>query len=39
MPAAGLANPAHVVGARRWLLLFSLATVFFILLALYCGVL
>src|SRR6187200_2222362 len=39
MPAAGLVNPAHVVGARRWLLLFSLATVFFILLALYCGVL
>ena len=39
MPAAVLANPAHVSGARRWLLLFSLATVFFILLALYCGVL
>jgi MFS family permease len=39
MPASVLANPAHVVGARRWLLLFSLATVFFILLALYCGVL
>src|SRR6188472_1038762 len=39
MQAAGLANPAHVVGVRRWLLLFSLATVFFILLALYCGVL
>jgi MFS family permease len=32
-------NPAHVRGAQRWLLLFSLATVFFVLLALYCGVL
>ena len=32
-------NPAHVSGAQRWLLLFSLATVFFVLLALYCGVL
>src|SRR4051812_19231245 len=39
MEASGLANPAHVRGARRWLLLFSLATVFFVLLALYCGVL
>jgi MFS family permease len=39
MPTAALVNPAHVSGARRWLLLFSLATVFFILLALYCGVL
>ena len=33
------ANPAHVSGAQRWVLLFSLATVFFVLLALYCGVL
>ena len=32
-------NPAHVSGARRWVLLFCLATVFFVLLALYCGVL
>ena len=32
-------NPAHVSGTQRWLLLFSLATVFFVLLALYCGVL
>jgi MFS family permease len=39
MPASSLANPAHVSGKRRWLLLFSLATVFFVLLALYCGVL
>src|SRR5215203_3737313 len=39
MPAAVLANPAHVTGAQRWLLLFSLATVFFVLLALYNGVL
>lgn len=33
------ANPAHVSGVRRWLLLASLATVFFVLLALYCAVL
>ena len=32
-------NPAHVSGAQRWVLLFCLATVFFVLLALYCGVL
>jgi MFS family permease len=32
-------NPAHVSGTRRWLLLASLATVFFVLLALYCAVL
>ena len=32
-------NPAHVTGNRRWLLLVSLATVFFVLLALYCAVL
>ena len=32
-------NPAHVSGTRRWLLLISLATVFFVLLALYCAVL
>jgi MFS family permease len=39
VPASALTHPAHVTGAQRWLLLFSLATVFFILLALYCGVL
>jgi MFS family permease len=39
MPEAVLVNPAHVSGSRRWLLLFSLATTFFVLLALYCGVL
>ena len=33
------ANPAHVSGAQRSAPLFSLATVFFVLLALYCGVL
>src|SRR3954470_8729771 len=32
-------NPAHVSGSRRWLLLGSLTTVFFVLLALYCAVL
>src|SRR4051812_32735959 len=32
-------NPAHVSGTQRWLLLASLATVFFVLLALYCAVL
>jgi MFS family permease len=34
-----ISNPAHVRGTRRWLLLVSLATVFFVLLALYCAVL
>lgn len=32
-------NPAHAVGARKWLLMGSLTTVFFLLLALYAGVL
>lgn len=36
--AAGTAA-AHVSGSRRWLLLGSLTTVFFVLLALYCAVL
>ncbi len=33
------ATAAHVSGADRWLLLGSLTTVFFVLLALYCAVL
>jgi len=32
-------NPAHPVGARKWLLMGSLTAVFFLLLALYAGVL
>jgi len=36
---AGQGNLSHVSGAKRWLLLFSLATVFFVLLALYSAVL
>src|SRR3954452_5668261 len=36
---AAAAPTAHVSGSRRWLLLGSLTTVFFVLLALYCAVL
>ncbi|WP_245649238.1 MFS transporter [Sphingomonas mali] len=32
-------DPAHAVGARKWLLMGSLTAVFFVLLALYAGVL
>jgi MFS family permease len=32
-------NPAHAVGVRKWLLMGSLTAVFFLLLALYAGVL
>lgn len=39
LATAAMPTDAHVSGSRRWLLLGSLATVFFILLALYCAVL
>src|SRR5262245_60112299 len=39
VPDASIAAGEHVTGARRWLLLGSLTTVFFVLLALYCAVL
>ncbi len=40
LPAApDLAHPGHVSGAAKWRLLVSMTIVFFVLLALYCGVL